>query len=830
MRFVSRRRVIALSSIAVAVVVGAAVLWLVVAPRMVESRAVAALERRLAMHATVGRASVSLSGPVLRDLVLRPADGSGLEVRVGEARARAGLFDLLFNGSAAVRSVEVRDVAVTLDLADPGAKVALAAVREAISAPTAADSSTGATARDVVVRSLAADVRDAQGSLVRVTGADVTRSGGDTHATFTRLEVGEAPGDAAIVEGGDGLVAKVGGHWSVRRATVAQADLVWASRAEELESGTPPVAEPDHGHPSTAARLRALARAVLGRDVREPGAAAPSEHEPAAPSGARAASARLTALMPWLAPDATISVARTTVRTRTASGVSTVLRELDASLTGRGPGVVRARGTGRTSSGGRVGWNMELRPAQARAEGTVSFEGLPLAVVAPILPDVPWQEPETARLDGSLTVRGAADEALSVEGHVRLSSATLASRRIAPVPVRGLEVTLDGVGTWHPDTRRLDIGRGTVTMGQASVSVAGAIEWALDHYLFDLVATMPSTSCNAAVGAIPRDLLQDVAGFSFTGTIGGRVEVHIDSRQLPATRLLIDVADGCVFESVPTLADLRRFDRPFVHRVQEPDGSVFEMTTGPGTGNWVPLREVSPFIVQSVLGHEDGGFFGHHGFAVWGIREALVRNLQAGRYMQGASTITMQLVKNLFLRREKTLARKVQEVLLTWWIERAVPKHRILELYLNVIEFGPGIYGIRNACEHYFGREPVEISPGEAAFIATILPNPKAYHHNFDRGGLSPGTAGQMRRFLGIMLSRGRIDQAAFDYGNAEIDHFAFHTAGAPPPGPRIVPGSTRPIPEDADDIAYSPDAPPDDGTTDPNEGSTDSATDDGWN
>ena len=125
------------------------------------------------------------------------------------------------------------------------------------------------------------------------------------------------------------------------------------------------------------------------------------------------------------------------------------------------------------------------------------------------------------------------------------------------------------------------------------------------------------------------------------------------------------------------------------------------------------MEDISPYFVHAVLAHEDAGFFSHHGFSEMHIRSALIRNLQEGRYVVGASTITMQLVKNVFLHREKTLARKIQEVLLTWWIERVMPKRDILELYLNVIEYGPGIYGIRRGARHYFNRLPAQLSPAE---------------------------------------------------------------------------------------------------------------------
>jgi monofunctional biosynthetic peptidoglycan transglycosylase len=219
------------------------------------------------------------------------------------------------------------------------------------------------------------------------------------------------------------------------------------------------------------------------------------------------------------------------------------------------------------------------------------------------------------------------------------------------------------------------------------------------------------------------------------------------------------------------------------------------MTTGPGSGNWSSIYQISPYLVHAVLAHEDASFFSHSGFAPWAIRKALAKNLTQGRFVQGASTISMQLAKNLFLHREKYLARKVQEVLLTWWLETALDKPQILELYLNIIEYGAGLYGITEAANLYFGLEPEDLTPAQSAFLACVLPNPKLYYGQYERNELSESLRNRMRRLLTHMHARGRIDQQALDYGLAELDTFRFHQQGDPLPEPPQVTGSTGPLP-----------------------------------
>ena len=136
-----------------------------------------------------------------------------------------------------------------------------------------------------------------------------------------------------------------------------------------------------------------------------------------------------------------------------------------------------------------------------------------------------------------------------------------------------------------------------------------------------------------------------------------------------------------------------RFEQPFAHRIYLPDGTIAEETTGPGHRQLDALDEISPYMQVAVLTTEDGGFPQHHGFNRASIRSSIVANLKARRFVRGASTITMQLAKNLFLSRDKTLSRKLEEVVLTDYLEQTFSKDELMELYLNVIEFGPAVYG-----------------------------------------------------------------------------------------------------------------------------------------
>ena len=142
------------------------------------------------------------------------------------------------------------------------------------------------------------------------------------------------------------------------------------------------------------------------------------------------------------------------------------------------------------------------------------------------------------------------------------------------------------------------------------------------------------------------------------------------------------------------------------------------------TKRWVPIGQVAPAMLKAVLIGEDDKFYQHEGFDFEALEQALEKNMKAGRFKAGASTISQQLTKNLFLSPEKSLTRKFKEAILTWRLERALTKRRILELYLNVAEWGDGVFGIEAAARHYFKKPASALSSMEAARLAAVLPNP----------------------------------------------------------------------------------------------------------
>jgi hypothetical protein len=168
---------------------------------------------------------------------------------------------------------------------------------------------------------------------------------------------------------------------------------------------------------------------------------------------------------------------------------------------------------------------------------------------------------------------------------------------------------------------------------------------------------------------------------------------------------------------------------PFVHRIIE-DGQVLRtIPVGSGMAGYTPLTEAADCLARAVVASEDGAFFRHKGLSLWHMGYAMSVNFREKRFARGGSTITMQLVRNLFLNKRKYLFRKLEEIIITLLIEELKPlsKREMLEIYLNIIEWGPGVYGIREAAQFYFGKQPGELDMSESIFLTFIIPRPKSF-------------------------------------------------------------------------------------------------------
>lgn len=206
--------------------------------------------------------------------------------------------------------------------------------------------------------------------------------------------------------------------------------------------------------------------------------------------------------------------------------------------------------------------------------------------------------------------------------------------------------------------------------------------------------------------------------------------------------------------------DFRKMNGSFRYDVYDNGRFVRSFIVGPENPEFTPAHQVSPYLKYSILTSEDGDFFYHRGFNQDAFRESISKNYSEKRFARGGSTISMQLVKNVFLSRKKTIARKIEEMLTVWMIEnlRLSSKERMFEVYLNIIEWGPNIYGVKEASRFYFNKMPSQLNLNECIFLTSIIPRPKGFKYAFDTTGhLRNHYSGYYKLLSGIMLRREQI-------------------------------------------------------------------------
>lgn len=415
--------------------------------------------------------------------------------------------------------------------------------------------------------------------------------------------------------------------------------------------------------------------------------------------------------------------------------------------------------------------------------GDVRLSAVGESIALPVFGASPLDD-SGGTISGEGRVVLAADgSALSFDGDLHARGLAVQHPSVAPQLIRGLNVDTSARGS--VDSAQLRIDEATVGLGALLVRATGLVEQTPDRVVVNASMDIPKTDCEALLDSVPRALLPTLHTARMQGTFGAHGKVSLDTKRVGDLSLHYQVDDLCRLEDVPAELARERFLRPFSYRVYRPDGSVGQVRSGPGTDGWTALERISPHMQAATLQCEDPPFMRHHGFNHGVIREALVTDLDELRFKRGASTISMQLAKNLFLSRDKTIARKLEEAILTDYVEQAFRKDEILELYLNIVEFGPDIYGIARAADHYFGRTPAELNIAESFFLATVLPAPVLYHSMYEKNEVTLERLNHIHFLMTVGQASGKFSEA--EITEALKQPIVFHRPGDPPP-PRRPP------------------------------------------
>lgn len=198
---------------------------------------------------------------------------------------------------------------------------------------------------------------------------------------------------------------------------------------------------------------------------------------------------------------------------------------------------------------------------------------------------------------------------------------------------------------------------------------------------------------------------------------------------------------------------------------------MYKVRLCPGEPNYVPLSRISPNMRHAVIASEDTTFYQHKGLDFFELQKSFEKNIKEGKFARGGSTITQQLAKNLYLSSEKSILRKVREALITIQLEDLLTKEEILEKYLNVVEFGENIYGVKEASKVYFNKSPSELSAVDSAFLTFLLPNPKKYSVSFRKKQLTPFARNEIKKILGKLHGFKKITAEEYAAAISQVDN-----------------------------------------------------------
>lgn len=428
--------------------------------------------------------------------------------------------------------------------------------------------------------------------------------------------------------------------------------------------------------------------------------------------------------------------------------------------------------------------------AGGRTTGRVSLDAYRFASVARLVPMTAPARLVRGTGSGLVTwTRTGASAPWVGGGSLELRETTLRAPLLADVPLDGIAVDAGFDFVADPGAGSVELGRielraGEVRgLGRATVVSTGSAT------VIDAAFTVPPARAQAMLELLPAGFAPSLDGFELAGEAGFAATLHVDSADIPRSRLgfAIDDRGLDVVQFGPRAPIDRMADPGFRWVVRTFDGTEREL--GPGTAHWVMLDSVAEALHRSVLAAEDDGFYQHGGFDWRGVHAALLANLEAGEVVRGGSTLTQQVVKNLFLDHSRTVSRKLQEAFLTWAVERTVPKRTILELYINLAHWGPGVYGVADASSRYFSHGPQDLTLRESVFLAAILPNPVLFGEQYANEVVAPSRRLKMHNILVNLERSGFITADELSMQLAMVERGVVSNA------PRPVFGAMMPSP-----------------------------------
>lgn len=347
---------------------------------------------------------------------------------------------------------------------------------------------------------------------------------------------------------------------------------------------------------------------------------------------------------------------------------------------------------------------------------------------------------------------------LHVDGYASIKNFMVNHKRIANQDVVIDDARFDYRFLFGEDFVALD---STSTMQLNKIKVHPFLKYSVeDDTIYEMKARIPKMQAQDFIVSLPNGLFTNFEGMEAEGSFSYSLDFMYNKNK--PNKVVFD--SSLKKEGLKIIkygeADLAKLNTGFTYRAIENGRAQRAVSLTTGNPYYTPMENISPYLRKAVLTSEDPSFFSHRGFINEAFKQSIVKNIRTKKFARGASTISMQLVKNVFLTREKTLSRKLEEILLVYILEnnRIASKERMLEVYFNVIEWGPDVYGIGEAAAYYFDKSPSQLTLDECVYLASIIPRPKGFMWQFnDQGELKPHAVRHSEYIKNIMLRRGLL-------------------------------------------------------------------------
>jgi hypothetical protein len=283
--------------------------------------------------------------------------------------------------------------------------------------------------------------------------------------------------------------------------------------------------------------------------------------------------------------------------------------------------------------------------------------------------------------------------------------------------------------------------------------------------IYTLKVHIPEMEAQDFITSLPDGLFNNFKGMEAEGSFDYTMNFKMDKSRPWALTFNSKINKSGLKILKYGKANLSKINSDFEYAALINDKLQRPIFVGKKNPDYYTLAKISPYLKKAVITFEDPNFYKHKGFDINAFRASMVKNMSSNRFERGGSTISMQLIKNLFLKREKTISRKVEEILLVYLIEnnQIVSKDRMLEVYFNIIEWGPDVYGIGEASRFYFQKTPDKLSVNECMFLASIVPMPRRFMNQFDGASWKSKFSNRAFYMKKLMLKNGIITPEEMD-------------------------------------------------------------------